>query len=124
MKYPIAFCLICATFLTTAQTRSYRQIYLFAPNAQDPNLKEQQQIFASDTEGVKERDLRVTVILTESDNSKLMKRYKIQTDKFTFLLIGKDGGEKFRSSKTVDLQRLFSLIDGMPMRQDEMRRRN
>jgi hypothetical protein len=124
MKYTIAFCFIWVMFSALAQTRSYRQIYLFAPNAQDPNLKAQQQIFASDTEGVKERDLRVTVILTEPDNSKLLKRYKIQTDKFTFVLIGKDGGEKFRSSKTVDLQRLFSLIDGMPMRQDEMRRRN
>jgi Domain of unknown function (DUF4174) len=124
MKYTIAFCLIWVTFSAVAQTRSYRQIYLFAPNAQDPNLKEQQQIFASDTEGVKERDLRVTVVLTESDNAKLLKRYKIQTDKFTFLLIGKDGGEKFRSSKIVTLERLFTLIDGMPMRQDEMKRRN
>ena len=64
------------------------------------------------------------VIVSESKNSALLKRYKIMPDKFTFVLIGKDGGEKFRSSKTVDLQRLFSLIDGMPMRKDEMRQRN
>jgi Domain of unknown function (DUF4174) len=124
MKYAIAFCLIWVTFSAVAQNRSYRQIYLFAPNLQDSNLKEQRQILASDTEGVKERDLRVTVILAEPDSEKLLKRYKVQTDKFTFLLMGKDGGEKFRSSKIVTLERLFTLIDGMPMRQDEMKRRN
>jgi hypothetical protein len=122
MKYAIAFCLMGGAFLTLAQTHSYRQIYLFAPNAQDSNLVQQQQILASDTEGVKERDLRVTVVLSDPDKSNLLKRFKIMPNKFIFLLIGKDGGEKFRSSKIVSLQRLFTLIDGMPMRQDEMRR--
>ena len=36
------------------------------------------------------------------------------------LLIGKDGGIKFESSRTVSILRLFELIDSMPMRQDEM----
>ena len=36
------------------------------------------------------------------------------------LLIGKDGGIKFESSRTISILRLFELIDSMPMRQDEM----
>ena len=36
------------------------------------------------------------------------------------LLIGKDGGIKYESSRSVSILRLFELIDSMSMRQDEM----
>ena len=36
------------------------------------------------------------------------------------LLIGKDGGLKYESSRSVSIFRLFELIDSMPMRQYEM----
>ena len=36
------------------------------------------------------------------------------------LLIGKDGGIKYESSRSISILRLFELIDSMPMRQDEM----
>ena len=36
------------------------------------------------------------------------------------LLIGKDGGIKYESSRTVSILRLFEFIDSMPMRQYEM----
>ena len=36
------------------------------------------------------------------------------------LLIGKDGGIKYESKRSVSLIQLFELIDSMPMRQDEM----
>ena len=36
-------------------------------------------------------------------------------------LIGKDGGQKWRQSEPLDMETLFALIDGMPMRQAEMR---
>ena len=36
------------------------------------------------------------------------------------LLIGKDGGIKYESSRSVSILLLFELIDSMPMRQDEM----
>ena len=39
---------------------------------------------------------------------------------FRILLIGKDGGIKFESNRSVSLIQLFELIDSMPMRQDEM----
>ncbi|RFC45832.1 MAG: protein of unknown function DUF4174 [Verrucomicrobia bacterium] len=40
-----------------------------------------------------------------------------------FLLIGKDGGIKARQSGELHLDRLFALIDTMPMRKEEMRSR-
>ena len=39
---------------------------------------------------------------------------------FRILLIGKDGGNKYESNRSVSLNHLFELIDSMPMRQDEM----
>ena len=39
---------------------------------------------------------------------------------FRILLIGKDGGIKYESNRSVFLIQLFKLIDSMPMRQDEM----
>ena len=39
---------------------------------------------------------------------------------FRILLIGKDGGIKYESNRSVSLIQLFKLIDSMPMRQDEM----
>ncbi len=39
-------------------------------------------------------------------------------------MIGKDGGIKARYSKDVfDLERIFTLIDSMPMRRAEIRQR-
>ena len=39
---------------------------------------------------------------------------------FRILLIGKDGGIKYESNRSVSLIHLFELIDSMSMRQDEM----
>ena len=38
---------------------------------------------------------------------------------FRILLIGKDGGIKYESNRSVSLIHLFELIDSMPMHQDE-----
>ena len=43
--------------------------------------------------------------------------------KFRVMLIGLDGGVKFESDKVVDPQVLIDLIDSMPMRRAEMRRK-
>ena len=39
---------------------------------------------------------------------------------FRILLLGKDGGIKYESKRSVSLIQLFELIDSMPMRQDEI----
>ena len=39
---------------------------------------------------------------------------------FRILLIGKDGGIKYESNRSISLIHLFELIDSMPLRQDEM----
>ena len=48
-------------------------------------------------------------------------RFGIGRETFTAVLVGKDGGEKFRSTEPVQPQDLFDRIDAMPTRRREMR---
>jgi len=50
----------------------------------------------------------------------LEKQFRLSGPEPVFVLIGKDGKEKARQSKTLDLKEWFQLIDTMPMRQTEM----
>ncbi len=71
--------------------------------------------------GVEERDIKIIVAAKEMA---WYKKYKVEPSiPFTLILVGKDGGEKFRSGKITTTQELFAIIDAMPMRQSEMRRR-
>ncbi|TEW46735.1 DUF4174 domain-containing protein [Psychromonas sp. RZ5] len=55
--------------------------------------------------------------LSKSFMENIQQEYRLK--KNTVTLIGKDGGIKSQK-KSVDLQILFSTIDAMPMRQQEM----
>ena len=46
--------------------------------------------------------------------------FRPRDPRFEMVLIGKDGGLKARSADPDDLDRFFELIDGMPMRRQEM----
>ena len=46
----------------------------------------------------------------------------LPSDRFGAALVGKDGGVKMRSTRTIPTEELFRTIDAMPMRQQEMRR--
>ncbi len=67
--------------------------------------------------GVNERDIKITIVEKESP---LFKKHSVDTARFTVILIGKDGLEKYRTNKLLDTEQLFSIIDAMPMRQREM----
>jgi hypothetical protein len=51
------------------------------------------------------------------------KKFNIEAGVFAVLLIGKDGGVKMKKTTALDPQLIFDLIDSMPMRQSEMRRK-
>jgi hypothetical protein len=59
--------------------------------------------------------------MTAAEQAATRKRFHIAPNAFTVILIGKDGGEKLRSSIPLSVDTLRSTIDAMPMRQDEMR---
>lgn len=54
----------------------------------------------------------------------LRNQFSVEQEEFAVLLIGKDGGVKLRSKEKISAVDLFALIDGMPMRRSEIRRKN
>ena len=109
-----------------------RPLLLFAPEASDPALEAQLRILQEGNADSEDRDL-VPVALSlrgssvtqmsfsSAEASALRRRFHIPDAGFTALLLGKDGGEKLRSSQPFSMKTLNETIDAMPMRQDEMR---
>ena len=52
----------------------------------------------------------------------LRQRFSVQKGQLSSILIGKDGTLKLRQKGRLDLGEIFSVIDRMPMRQQEMRK--
>ena len=68
--------------------------------------------------------LRPAVEVGAPGRSQVRRRFGLEGREVQLLLIGKDGGMKARQSEgTLDLDRVFELIDSMPMRRAEMQRR-
>ena len=101
--------------LNTDTPSSNRKLLLFGKGQAE--YKEQVALLATDSVGMAERDL---VVITPEQTD--LKKYDVPANRFVVLLIGKDGGEKFRSTKHVEVETIFKLIDSMPMRQAEMER--
>ncbi|UCC14281.1 MAG: DUF4174 domain-containing protein [Gammaproteobacteria bacterium] len=84
--------------------------------------------------GIVERDLIIGTVfpdggrfggtdLSKAECRQLRDRFAIRREAFTAILIGKDGSEKLRLRRPPAAAELFELIDSMPMRQSEIRRR-
>lgn len=100
-----------------------RVLVLAAPEAADPRLAAQRQALASVRTGVSERDLvTVEAVGGGAEAVAIRKALGLPADAFRAVLVGKDGGAKLTAREPIPPQRLFSTIDAMPMRRDEMRR--
>ena len=108
-----------------------RPLLLFAPTDSDPRLVEtMRRIEASRCDFV-DRDIVLGRIVTEGTSTldghvvdptqaqRLVSEFGIGADSFSVVLIGKDGGEKLRVAGIPDLQAIYAVIDGMPMRARE-----
>lgn len=103
-------------------TQNFREIILFAYADDDTSLKKQLEILNNDPKGLAERDIKFSVKIFAKDKTLAHQKFKITKNQFAFVLIGKDGGEKYRSLTVVTKQELFSIIDAMPMRVYEMQK--
>ena len=98
--------------------KNQRQLLIFG-NDENPLLVQQQlALLKKEATGIKERDIKITVV---PKNDLLHKNYYVQAGLFTVILLGKDGTEKLRTDKILYPQKLFAIIDAMPMRQAEMK---
>ena len=120
------------TSLTAFRDNS-RPLLIFAPKANDFQLKIQLHYLQANPSAVTQRDIMAIAIpitgvaptpitLTSADAQSARQRFGVEPGDFLVILLGKDGGEKIRSNRPVTLQTLTEIIDAMPMRQDEMKR--
>lgn len=110
-----------------------RLLLLFAPDTADQDYQKIVETLSQSSSQVRERDLRLYHLFFEERGSfedqplsseaaqKLASDLGVSQDRFTVLLVGKDGGVKMRSSDPEILEDIFARIDSMPMRQREMR---
>jgi len=115
--------LLAATGLINTETadslRPYlwqaRPILIFAEPG-DPRLERQLALFTADRAALKDR--RNVVIVDPGGETPLARRFR--PDGFTVILVGLDGGEKYRAGRVVAPDTLSDLIDTMPMRRREL----
>ena len=112
-----------------------RLLFLFAPDRSHPMYVALHKSIAAHTAQVAERDLVVFEVLefdpspvkkdaVDPENVRLLReKFDVDRGEFTVILVGKDGGTKLNRKTRTSLKDIFALIDSMPMRQEEMRRK-
>ena len=109
-----------------------RLLLVYAPSMDDAQFQNQKQTLEQNTDELQERDMLIFSVLgnkeikdqlTPQTCKQLRQLHQVEEKDFQVILIGKDGGIKLKSKKTVPMSDLFALIDGMPMRRAEMRRK-
>lgn len=110
-----------------------RLIIAFSPTDKDPRYLALKASIDHQMAEIKDRDIVFIQVLgvqgirvdnqaiTYEGAEEIRNRFGIPSDRFEVLLIGKDGGVKLQKEFDVDLSVIFSLIDTMPMRQQETR---
>ncbi len=112
-----------------------RLVLILAEDSSNPLFQEQVQVFQDEEEGL--QDLRIVVFQALPQRytrgtqqlpnwisgDQLYESYKSQDSSFEVLLLGLDGGIKLRRHRVVTVDELYELINTMPMRRAELRRR-
>ncbi len=110
-----------------------RLVLILTDQTDNENYRKQVEELKYHLDGVNERKILVYHITPESIKQGLMdeKWQKAETDYARYkktdslpeiLLIGLDGGIKLRANEFLSAQKLFTTIDSMPMRRQEMER--
>lgn len=112
----------------------HRVLLLFAEAPTSSVIQEQLSLLRKQPNELTDRDLVIYQIgvdqgvmpsgkkLSSEDILALRQKYAADQPAFRFILIGKDGGEKWRTDQRATTDELFNRIDRMPMRRAEMRR--
>ncbi|MCY7320858.1 MAG: DUF4174 domain-containing protein [Phormidesmis sp. CAN_BIN36] len=119
-------------FNLSDQQWQHRVLVVFAPSQQALVHQQQHRAWQSHTEAMRERDLKLVEVLatgasrvdgqlmSAASADRLRNQFGIAPEAFAIVLIGKDGTEKQRFDQPVDPRGIFSTINAMPMRQQEM----
>jgi hypothetical protein len=124
LLFPIMTSLVCMIAVADTDLSSLkwknRVLMVLAPSENDSQWKEQRAIDTASAAGFSERDLiEVVEIGVEGP---LHRKFGVKVSDFQVLLIGKDGHTARQWPKPVSSEVLYSVIDRMPMRREEMGR--
>jgi hypothetical protein len=114
----------------------YRPLLVFAPTARDASFVSQQAMLDQYADELMDRNLIYVpvlaegahfrtpldspyVLLKQSEMNVIRARFQIGASDFVVVLVGKDGGEKFRTKKAISVLKLDEIVDGMPMARRE-----
>ena len=112
-----------------------RLLLVFAPSASAMSYQQQVRMFANQTAELADRDVLIFYLFEEGPgyNNELMlapeiagrlrREFEVEPGEFTTVLLGKDGRVRFRADRPVAPVDIFSFIDILPRRQEELRRR-
>jgi hypothetical protein len=112
-----------------------RILLIFSPDKTDPGYEVFNQSLEKNLSELLNRDLVVFRVfetapslindkpLSPDHAQTLRDRFKVRSGRFRVILIGKDGGVKLVREGHAELQEFLDLIDSMPMRQQEMRKK-
>jgi hypothetical protein len=107
-----------------------RPLLIFAPG-DTAELRRQRADIEKAIAGMEERDMAVVEIVGDrvtmitgpdcDDDAEGLRRFAdFGRSDFGVVLVGKDGGIKLVAAEPVTMDRIFRLIDSMPMRRQEM----
>jgi Domain of unknown function (DUF4174) len=98
-----------------------RVLVISAAGPTDAAFRDQRRMLSAWTGG-EDRDVSVVQIAGDSvtgssdDAAPLRARYQLPADRFSVVLIGKDGHVALQSAKPLSAESLSQTIDGMPLR--------
>lgn len=98
-----------------------RQVFLFYKKDILDKQKFQAAIFDAYRRDIRQRDIKVMLVKDSEKDTLLWKKWEVDSsDPFTCILVGRDAGEKLLSAELVSAEKLFVLIDAMPVRKNEI----
>ena len=113
----------------------HRLLFLFVPSENDLSYLSLKEEIEHQAKEVLDRDLLVVHVpekgegrfgkerLSAGQVLSLWTHLSASPGQLTTILVGKDGGEKFRQTGVIRLKEIFQIIDAMPMRQQEMKKK-
>ncbi len=142
MKYTLIIFIINLTVNMTSFSQDItrhkwkdRLILIFAEDSSDSAVDRQLKELINAEDGLLDRKIVVYNVLPDKyykvfpekesivKSGDLFDMYKVTDAPFEIILIGLDGGVKLRETELLTAEKLFVVIDGMPMRRREIESR-
>lgn len=122
MRYFLAFAFLFI-WQNQADAQRVRRLLLFAADSTVAEVKIQREWLEAVPEEVEDRDIWIAVFDDPKTFRRMYEHYEVGRVDFHLVLVGKDFTVKFRSDEPVPAEKLFEVIDAMPMRQEEIKQR-